>query len=568
LAGACCETFPLNEDTGVAGPRSVTFGLVVVACYAGNVTVSAVSAAWLLRHRIVHWSGGAMDDADVVVVGAGPTGLMLATELGLAGVRTVVLERQPQLRDTAKANGFSGQILDLLRYRGLLERFEAASSGPAHPAPAVPFGGLRVDLGRLADSPLTVLGLPQTRLERLLDERARELGAEVRRGHEMVGLSQDDGSVTVELHGPHGSDQLRAAYLVGCDGPRSRVRALAGIGFTGTTYPEVNRIAEVTLHDSAALRPTGELEVPALGPLRPGITRTEHGVFAFGPLRRGVVLLQTTEDRAGDLDEEAPMTVTEFQESVRRVLGTALPLGKVTRLSRYTFQARQADHYRAGRVLLAGDAAHQFPATGVGINVGMTDAVNLAWELAANIHGWAPSGLLDTYHRERQHAAVRTMLQTQAQAELRRGQGPAADALRDLFLELCADDQPARRLAALIAGNDVRYPTSGPEQHPLAGTFMSNLALHTAAGITSLAELLHAGRPVLLDLADRPALRHTAQPWRSRVEIHAAAAGRPPADALLIRPDAYIAWAARSDEDDATAAAGLGEALSTWFGTA
>lgn len=507
-----------------------------------------------------------MSDAEVIVVGAGPTGLMLAGELRLAGVRTLVLERQPRLRDMAKANGFSGQILELLRYRGLLDRFEAASSGPAHPAHGIPFGGVQVDLGELPDSPLAVLGLPQPRLERLLDERARELGAEIRRGHEVVGLCQDDSSVTADVHGPHGSGRVSADFLVGCDGPRSQVRSLAGIGFPGITYPDVNRLVEAALHESVPVLPSGELEVPGLGWLRPGFTRTERGVFAFGPLRRGVLLLQTTEDQAGEVDDEAPMTLTEFQDSTRRVLGADLPLGEVTRLSRYIFQARQADQYRVGRILVAGDAAHQFPATGIGIGIGMTDTVNLAWKLAAQTHGWAPAGLLDTYHRERHHAAARAMRQTQAQVALRRGHDPAAQALRELFTELLADEQPARRMAALVAGTDIRYPTAAAGDHPLTGTFAPNLTLRTDHGTTSVGELLHDARPVLLDLADRSDLREIARPWHARVDICTASTDHRPADALLIRPDAYIACATPIDEPAGTSAAGLREALSTWFG--
>ena len=261
------------------------------------------------------------------------------------------------------------------------------------------------------------------------------------------------------------------------------------------------------------------------------------------------------------------MTLTEFQDSIRRVLGADLPLGEVTRLSRYGFQARQAERYRDGRILLAGDAAHQFPATGIGINFGMLDAVNLAWKLAAVIDGWAPAGLLDTYHHERHLAGARALLQTQAQVALRRGQDPAAQALRELFLELLADEQPLRRMGALIAGTDIRYPMPGPSQHALTGTFAPDLTLHTDQGTTSVAELMHTARPILLDLADRPDLRETARDWQHRIDIHTAETDHRPADALLIRPDAHIAWAATTGEPADTAAPALREALSCWFGT-
>ena len=199
-------------------------------------------------------------DADVIIVGAGPTGLMLAGELCLAGVRPLVLERQPQLRDTPKAGGLSGQILELLRYRGLLERFEAASTDPV-PALRLPFGGLHVDFTHLASPPMQVLPLPQPRLERLLDERAGELGAEIRRGQEVVGLSQDDATVTADVRGPDGPYQVTARYLVGCDGAYSGVRDMAGIPFPGTTYPEVHRLAQVTVPESVTVLENGDLEV-------------------------------------------------------------------------------------------------------------------------------------------------------------------------------------------------------------------------------------------------------------------------------------------------------------------
>jgi 2-polyprenyl-6-methoxyphenol hydroxylase-like FAD-dependent oxidoreductase len=506
-------------------------------------------------------------DADVIIAGAGPAGLMLAGELCLAGVRPLVLERQPRLRETPKANGFNGQIVELLRYRGLLDRVEAASGRPAGPAPGVPFGGVQLDLSHLTDSPIWAVPLPQPRLERLLSEYVTELGADIHRGHEVAAVSQDHAAVTADVRGPEGPYQLTARYLVGCDGAHSRVRETAGIPFPGTTYPEVNRLAQATLPDSVSRLDNGDLDIPELGRIRAGFTRTDRGVFGYGTLSSGVVLLQTTEDEAADVDDDAPMTLTEFQDSIRRVLGAELPLAEVTRLSRYGFQARQAGRYRDRRVLLAGDAAHQFPATGIGISVGMLDAVNLGWKLAAVLSGWMPGALLDSYHSERQFAGARAMLQTQAQVALRRGDDSAAQALRELFLELLADEQPSRRMGALISGADTRYPMPGPSQHALAGTFAPNLTLHTERGRASVAELMRPARPVLLDLADRADLRETARDWRHRVSIHTAETDHRPADALLIRPDAHIAWAAATGEHVDTAAPALREALSCWFGT-
>ncbi|MEV4399139.1 FAD-dependent monooxygenase [Nonomuraea sp. NPDC049607] len=508
-----------------------------------------------------------MTETDVIIVGAGPAGLMLATELRLAGVRPLVLERKPRRRDIPKAGGLGGQILELLRYRGLLERFEAACTGPV-PPPRFPFGGVHLDFTHLADPPLHALPLPQQQLEQLLDDRAGELGAEIRRGHEVTGISQDDTAVTVDVLGPDGPYQVVGRYLVGCDGARSRVRDRAAVPFPGITYPEVNRLAQVTLPDEVTVLGNGDLDVPGFGTIGAGFTRTDHGLFGIGsaPGSRSVSLY-TIEDESTEYDDDVPMTVPELQDSIHRVLGARLPVAEATRLSRFTFKARQAERYRDGRILLAGDAAHLFPATGVALNAGLLDAVNLAWKLAADLHGRAPAHLLDTYHGERHLAGARTMLHTRAQVALRRGRDAAAEALREVFTELLTDEQPLRRMGALVAGTDIRYPMPGTEPHPLAGTFAPDLVLHTDQGVTSVAELLHAARPVLLDLAGRPELRELTSQWGDRVDVRTAKTDERPADVLLIRPDAHIAWAAAVGEPDGTAATALREALSHWFGT-
>ncbi len=505
-------------------------------------------------------------DTDVIIVGAGPTGLMLAGELGLAGVRVLVLERLPQPSETPKAGGLSGQILELLRYRGLLERFEAASTGP-RPAPRFPFGGMHVDFTQLSDPPMQALPLPQPLLERLLAELAGELGADIRRGQEVVGLSQDDATVTADVRGPDGPTRVTARYLVGCDGAHSRVRDMAGIPFPGTTYPEVQRLAQVAVPESVTVLENGDLDVAGVGRISFGFTRTERGEFALGSTDPALMGLYTSEDESADYDDDEPMTLSELRDSIRRVLGVDLPLGEPTRLVRFTFHARQAERYRDGRILLAGDAAHLFPAPGAALNAGLLDTVNLGWKLAAAIHGWAPAGLLDTYHDERHLAGARTMLHTQAQVALRRGHDPAAEALRELFQELLVDEQPLRRIGALMAGSDIRYPSPGHDHHALIGTFAPDLTLRTDQGTTSVAELMHAARPILLDLADRADLRETARDWQHRIDIHNAETDHRPADALLIRPDAHIAWAATIDEPTDTAALALREALSCWFGT-
>ncbi|MFB4266123.1 FAD-dependent monooxygenase [Nonomuraea sp. GTA35] len=381
-------------------------------------------------------------------------------------------------------------------------------------------------------------------------------------------MSQDEAAVRVDVRGPDGPYQVSARYLVGCDGARSRIRDWAGIPFPGTTYPEVNRLAQATLPDTVTVLGNGDLDVPGSGTIRAGFTRTDHGLLGIGSSPGSQsVSLYTIEDETTEYDDDVPMTLTELQDSIHRVLGAHLPLAGSTRLSRFTFKARQAERYRHGRILLAGDAAHLFPATGVALNAGMLDAVNLAWKLAADLHGTAPAGLLDTYHAERHHAGARTLLHTRAQVALRRGHDPAAEALREVFTELLTDEQPLRRMGALLAGTDIRYPMPGTHPHPLAGTFAPDLTLHTDQGITSIAHLMHPARPVLLNLTARPDLSETARDWQPRVDVHTAKTDDRPADALLIRPDAHIAWAAGLDEPADTATPALREALTGWFGT-
>jgi 2-polyprenyl-6-methoxyphenol hydroxylase-like FAD-dependent oxidoreductase len=504
-------------------------------------------------------------DTDVVVVGAGPTGLMLAGELAQAGTRTLLLERRSEPSEVAKAGGLAGQILQLLHYRGELDRFREASIDPARPEPALrfPFGGLHLDFTQLEDPPMRAMLLPQPRLERVLDERAIERSAAVRRGHEVVDLRQDDDAVTVEVRGPDGPYEVAAQFLVGCDGGRSRVRGLAGIAFPGTSFPEIERLASVTVPDSVTVLDDGGLDVPGVGKIPFGYTATERGVFACSGLG-GTMGVYTAEVEASEYDDDVPMTVEELSASVSRVLGIELPLGEPLRMTRFGYSAKQADTYRDGRVLLAGDAAHLFPAGGVAINAGMLDAANLGWKLAGTVQGWAPPGLLDTYSDERRAAAERTLLHTRAQVALRRGYGPSGDALRALFLELAADEQPLRRLGALMAGTDLGSPIS--DANPLVGTFATDRALHVDHQDPGFAGLLHKGRPVLLDLTDHADLREVAGQWGGRVDVVSATIDERPADAILILPDARIVWAATVDEPSETALPALREAMTTWFG--
>ena len=283
----------------------------------------------------------------------------------------------------------------------------------------------------------------------MLDEHARELGAEIRRGHEVVGSQPgrrrgDRGRARPGRAVPGAAPATWWAATARTAGSAT----LAGIAFPGTTYPEVNRLAQVTVPDSVTLLDDGDLDVPGLGRIHAGLHPDRAAACSrSGSSHPGVLMIQTTEDEPADARRRRADDPGRVPGQHPPRAGRGAARGRGDRLSRYGFQARQAERYRDGRILLAGDAAHQFPATGIGINVGMLDAVNLGWKLAADLGGWAPAGLLDTYHHERHFAGARAMLQTQAQVALRRGQDPAAEALRELFPELLADEQPRRRSA-------------------------------------------------------------------------------------------------------------------------
>ncbi|MGX9674186.1 FAD-dependent monooxygenase [Mycobacterium sp. HM-7] len=483
-----------------------------------------------------------MTDTDVIIVGAGPTGLTLATELCLAGVKPLVLDRLADIREVAKAGGIGGQILNLLRYRELGDLLNDAAGEPV--TAKLPFGGIHVDLTQLDESPMQVQRLPQPQLEALLQNYAQNLGVEVRRGHEVTGLKQDDEAVHLDVVGPDCPYRISAQYVVGCDGVRSRIRELAGIGFPGTVYPEIHRLATVTWPAEITVRDDDAYDVPGYGRLPWGYSQFEGGIFAVASSEPGQLGLYTSEAPDREYDDAVPMTLEEFRDSVRRVLGADIPLGEPKRLTRFTYAARHTERYAAGRVLLAGDAAHQIPTGGVAVSAGMLDGVNLGWKLAATLQGWAPPGLLDTYHSERHLAGERLLLHSQAQVSLRRGHDPADEALRTVFSELVADAPALARVGAMIAASDVRYPMPGTEPHSLAGAFASGLP-------DDVVQALRAARPVFVG---PPELCEVAAPWADRVDILTS-----DAEAQLIRPDAHIAWAGAS-------ASGLREALTYWFG--
>ncbi|GIG68348.1 FAD-dependent monooxygenase [Phytomonospora endophytica] len=503
-------------------------------------------------------------DTDVVIAGGGPNGLMLACELALAGIRPLVLERLAEPSREPKANGLLGQVVRLMDQRGL---FESLSGGDGPPSPNrayFMFGALPLDLSVLDDSPLYALPAPQHHIVRVLDDRARELGVPVLRGHEVTGLSQDDDAVTVTVTGPDGPYTLRARHLVGADGAHSVTRKLAGIEFPGVSYDRATvRSAHASL-PAAWINPgSGALNVPGHGPVLPFLPhRTERGGFSYAPLPGHPPLISTTEWEPPATTE--PMTLAEMRASVARVLGADLPLeappGEGPHVLRRLAggNTRIAERFRDRRVFLVGDAAHVYAAGGgPGLNLGLQDAVNLGWKLAAALDGRAPDGLLDTYETERRLAAERMVMNARAQSALI-APGPDVTGMRELFTELLGDPATVGRLAALTAGADVRYAITG--EHPLTGTFAPDLALETPDGPTRLAELARSARPLLLDLTSNGSL--AAALTEPPVDVVTASAGPDAPTALLLRPDGYVAWASSAARPDP---AELEKALGEWF---
>lgn len=483
-------------------------------------------------------------DTDVVVAGAGPAGLMLAAELGLAGVRTVVIEQHGRRSGVCRGFTLNPRSLALLARRGIVDRFLA--EGPV--VPTTLFAGTaRLDLSTLDTDHPYVLGIAQTRVEELLEERAADLGIRVLRAHRLTGLRQDPDGVQITVDTPTGQATLLAAYLVGCDGSRSTVRKLAGIDFPGTPSTSYTLLGDVVLGDPDAL---------PWGP-----TVTEHGEVFVIP-RPGYVRVVTPEPSPPD-DRDEPVTLAYLQDTVDRALGRHVALTAPRWLTRFGDAARQADRYIDGRVLLAGDAAHIHPPAGaVGVNVAIDDAMNLGWKLAATVRGWAPDDVLATYHDERHAAGAQVLRTTRAQAALA-GNDARLALVRDLFSDLLTRDGVQRGVAELVTGIGTRYPAEG--SHPWAGRLVPDLDLVTDDGPTTLAALLAPGHGVLLDFADRPALRSAAAPWHPLVATHhARCADRPDLGVLLLRPDGHVAWGVTPGQEAAPGE--LRRALRRWFG--
>ncbi|ALL79318.1 hypothetical protein AD006_28860 (plasmid) [Pseudonocardia sp. EC080610-09] len=499
---------------------------------------------------------------EVVVVGAGPNGLMLACELALAGCRPVVLEKAPGPDPVPKANGLVGQVVTVLERRGLIARL-TGDSRPVPPAPGYTFAGLALELGRLTDHPLRVVPVPQPHIVEVLAERAVELGVEIRWGHGLVDLRPGLDEVRLDVEGPDGGYQLSAGYVVGADGGHSTVRKRSGIAFPGVGQDRSTSALGAVRVDPGDLDPvTGGLVVPGFGTLEPFVgVRTDRGGVSWAPLPDRAPLLSATEwDRPR---AEGSMTLDELRERVARVLGTQVafdapegpgphPLRRIE-----GGQNRHAERFRAGRVLLLGDAAHVDTAGGQGLNLGMQDAVNLGWKLAAVVAGDMPEQLLDSYDAERRPAARRVLVYAGSLNALLMP-GPEVTALRELFTELLADDATLHRLAALTAGSDLAYDMgAGPGAHPLVGRLLTDPGPDARAALA-------AGHPLLLDRTPGGDAAAVLEALTDRVQVLRLSPEEEQPAAVLVRPDQYVAWAG----DPVGGAGDLRAALRRWFGTA
>jgi 3-(3-hydroxy-phenyl)propionate hydroxylase len=485
-----------------------------------------------------------MTEHAVVIAGGGPTGMMLAGELTLAGIDVVVVERRTsQDLDGSRAGGLHSRTIEVLDQRGIADRFLA--EGQAMQIQG--FVGIPLDISDFPTRHNYGLALWQRDFERILAGWLAELGVPILRGCEVTGFVHDDTGADVELSG-HAS--LRAEYLVGCDGGRSVVRRSAGIDFPGLDPSTSWMIAEVAM-----------TEEPQIGMRREGggigpVDRED----GRGPYR--VVLQEQPDEDAGE------PTLQDLREALIGAYGTDYGVHSPTWISRFTDATRQAESYRRGRVLLAGDAAHIHPPQGgQGLNVGVQDSVNLGWKLAQVVDGTSPEGLLDTYHAERHPVGARVLHNTMAQVALS-SPDDRHQALRDIMAELLGIDEPRKRIAAMFSGLDIQYDLG--EGHPLLGRRMPDLDVHTADGPTRVFTLLHDARPVLLNLGEPGGF--DISPWANRVRLVDAKhvgvwelpvlgeIAAPPA--VLIRPDGHVAWAGELPDPE------LPRALATWFGAA
>jgi 3-(3-hydroxy-phenyl)propionate hydroxylase len=481
-----------------------------------------------------------MTDHAVVIAGGGPTGLMLAGELALAGIDVAIAERRAtQELDGSRAGGLHARTIEVLDQRGIAERF--VSQGKVHKA--VQFHA-PLDISDFPTRHNYVLGLFQNHIERILAGWVGELKVPIYREREVTGFAQDDGGVDIEL--AEGSP-MRAQYLVACDGGRSVIRKAAGIDFPGWDASISWLIVEAQWTEEP----------------RWGFHHDARGSHAIARLEDGRMRAVLVEREAAAANDP---TLRDVSEALVSVFGTDFGIHSPNWISRFTDMARQAAKYREGRVLLAGDAAHvHAPTGGQGLNIGVQDAVNVGWKLAQVVKGVAPESLLDTYHAERHPVGARVLRNTMAQVALRRPD-ERTRALGEYVAMLLRMDEPRRRWGAEISGLDVHYDLG--EGHPLLGRRMPDLDLATARGPMRVFTLLHSARPVLLNLGEPG--RFDIGAWAGRVQsIDASYAGTwelpaigvvPAPRSVLIRPDGYVAWVEESSD------AGLNDALTTWFG--
>ncbi|PTL77743.1 FAD-dependent monooxygenase [Vitiosangium sp. GDMCC 1.1324] len=497
---------------------------------------------------------------DVVVVGAGPTGLLLASELVLGGASVVVLERLTAMDETIKAGGIGALAGEALERRGLGPALDAEEQAMVEAMAAMVkvsgsqvnplangwrkmgghFAGLfLIDQTRQREPERRLRGVRQQGLERILGEFARSLGVEMRRGHEFVGFKDDGEGVSVEARSSEGTRTLRCAYLVGCDGGRSLVRKQAGFDFPGTEPTLTGHQAIVELDHPERLLPLGW-------------RRTAAGMFAYGPTPGRIFV---AEFDGPPSDRSAPITVDEVERSLRRVSGADVRITGMKTATRFTDNARQATSYRRGRVLLVGDAAHvHSPFGGQGLNLGLLDAMNLGWKLAATVRRWAPEGLLDTYTSERHPVAARVLEITRAQVALMRPDAQTT-ALREIVARLMDLDEGNRFFGEMMSGITTRYELG--DTHPLVGRLCADRAVVLEDGETRLYSLMHRGAGVLLDAGGGAAVS-VAKAWEPRIRALRVRGET----SMLLRPDGCIAWAT-----DAGDTAGLEPALHRWFGS-